>query len=63
MNLYDEFKYKAIFVESWGYQIYDLLDNLRFESKFEFDSKGEAEYAAIGHISLLTNKNKELQDV
>lgn len=59
MNFLDEYKYKAIFEESWGYYIYDLNNNFICKSTFEFDSKGEAEYAAVGHISLLINKDKE----
>ena len=60
MDTFGEYKYKAIFEISWGYNIYDLQDTFICKSTFEFDSKGEAELAAIGHISLLINKHKEV---
>lgn len=59
MREYNDFKYKAIFEKSWGYYIYDLQNNFISKSNFEFDSKSEAEFAAVGHISLLVNKDKE----
>ena len=59
MITFDQYKYKAICEVSWGYEIYGLKDNFITKSNFEFDSKGEAELAAIGDIALLINRSKE----
>jgi len=63
MNYQGDYKYKAVFVKSWGYNIYDLKGTKIFESLEYFDSKVEAELAALGHITLMERENKGEQDV
>lgn len=53
----DMFMDKGRKVQHWVYEIYDLNNppELVRESTEWFDSEARAEFAAIGHISLLEN--------
>lgn len=55
MKQIDEHLYEAYANgENWSYEIFTLEKQSVFKSCYEFESRGESELAALGHIALLT---------
>lgn len=56
MENFSTMKYKTMFddkTKRWCYEIYSTKEELISDSPDDFESEGEARYAAIGHISVL----------